>query len=128
MEVVDGTAFVSINCEPEQPFTAGQEWKVEGGGYFIIRAEEPGTVDVLLMPQPLFVNPLEARYIPHSLTPHTYTPLSPLPSPYLSTIGISSLLSSALCMPFRLKRTVIDYPIATGNRCYQLSYIRSTDR
>ena len=41
MEVVDGKAFVSINGEAEQTFTAGQEWKVEGGGYFIIRTEEP---------------------------------------------------------------------------------------
>ena len=41
MEVVDGTAFVSINGGAETPYTAGQEWKVEGGGYFIIRAEEP---------------------------------------------------------------------------------------
>ena len=41
MEVVDGTAFVSINGAPEQEFKAGQSWEVEKGGYFIIRAEQP---------------------------------------------------------------------------------------
>jgi uncharacterized protein YaiE (UPF0345 family) len=42
MEVVDGTAFVSINGAPEVTFAgAGAEWTVEAGGYFIIRCEEP---------------------------------------------------------------------------------------
>ena len=41
MEVVDGTAFVSINGAPEQTFSAGQSWTVEAGGYFVIRAESP---------------------------------------------------------------------------------------
>lgn len=41
MEVVDGTAYVSINGAPEQAFTVGQSWTVEAGGYFIIRAELP---------------------------------------------------------------------------------------
>jgi uncharacterized protein YaiE (UPF0345 family) len=40
MEVVDGTAHVSINGAPEQPFAAGQSWTVEAGGYFVIRAEQ----------------------------------------------------------------------------------------
>ncbi|WP_231969293.1 pyrimidine/purine nucleoside phosphorylase [Polynucleobacter necessarius] len=41
MEVVDGTAFVSIKGAPEQECNAGQSWEVEKGGYFIIRAEQP---------------------------------------------------------------------------------------
>lgn len=41
MEVVDGNAFVSINGAPEVEFKAGQNWEVEKGGYFIIRAESP---------------------------------------------------------------------------------------
>lgn len=41
MEVVDGTAFVSINGASEQSFSAGQSWTVEAGGYFIIRAQDP---------------------------------------------------------------------------------------
>lgn len=41
MEVVEGTAFVSINGQAEQVFTAGQSWAVEAGGYFVIRAEQP---------------------------------------------------------------------------------------
>ena len=41
MEVVDGTAFVSINGAPEQTFSAGQSWTVDAGGYFVIRAESP---------------------------------------------------------------------------------------
>lgn len=41
MEVVEGTAYVSINGQAEQTFTAGQSWTVEAGGYFVIRAEEP---------------------------------------------------------------------------------------
>jgi uncharacterized protein YaiE (UPF0345 family) len=41
MEVVDGTAFVSINGAPEQAFTAGQSWEVQKGGHFIIRTEQP---------------------------------------------------------------------------------------
>ena len=41
MEVVDGTAHVSINGAAEQAFGAGQSWTVEAGGYFIIRAEQP---------------------------------------------------------------------------------------
>jgi len=40
MEVVDGTAYVSINGTPEQTFTTGQSWTVEAGGYFVIRAEQ----------------------------------------------------------------------------------------
>lgn len=41
MEVVDGTAYVSINGAPETEFKAGQSWEVEKGGHFIIRAESP---------------------------------------------------------------------------------------
>ncbi len=41
MEVVDGTAHVSINGAAEQAFAAGQSWTVEAGGYFVIRAEQP---------------------------------------------------------------------------------------
>ncbi len=41
MEVVDGSAFVSVNGAPEQEFKVGQSWEVEKGGYFIIRAEQP---------------------------------------------------------------------------------------
>lgn len=41
MEVVDGTAHVSINGAAEQVFAAGQSWAVEAGGYFIIRAVDP---------------------------------------------------------------------------------------
>ena len=41
MEVVDGTAYVSVNGGSEQPFGAGQSWTVEAGGYFVIRAELP---------------------------------------------------------------------------------------
>lgn len=41
MEVVDGTAHVSINGEPEKAFPAGQSWTVDAGGYFIIRAVDP---------------------------------------------------------------------------------------
>ena len=41
MEVVDGTAFVSINGAAEQTYAAGQSWTVEAGGYFVIRAEAP---------------------------------------------------------------------------------------
>ena len=41
MEVVDGTAHVSINGEPEKTFPAGQSWTVDAGGYFIIRAVDP---------------------------------------------------------------------------------------
>lgn len=41
MEVVDGTAHVSINGAAEQAFAAGQSWTVEAGGYFIIRAVDP---------------------------------------------------------------------------------------
>jgi len=41
MEVVDGTAHVSINGAAEQAFAAGQSWAVEAGGYFVIRAEQP---------------------------------------------------------------------------------------
>ena len=41
MEVVEGTAYVSINGHAEQTFTAGQSWTVEAGGYFVIRAEQP---------------------------------------------------------------------------------------
>lgn len=41
MEVVDGTAHVSINGTAEQAYAAGQSWTVEAGGYFIIRAEAP---------------------------------------------------------------------------------------
>jgi purine/pyrimidine-nucleoside phosphorylase len=40
MEVVDGTAHVSINGAPEQAFAPGQSWTVEAGGYFVIRAEQ----------------------------------------------------------------------------------------
>ncbi|MFM8256886.1 MAG: pyrimidine/purine nucleoside phosphorylase [Polynucleobacter sp.] len=41
MEVVEGTAHVSINGQAEKAFTAGQSWAVEAGGYFVIRAEQP---------------------------------------------------------------------------------------
>jgi uncharacterized protein YaiE (UPF0345 family) len=41
MEVVEGTAYVSINGQAEKAFTAGQSWTVEAGGYFVIRAEQP---------------------------------------------------------------------------------------
>lgn len=41
MEVVEGTAYVSINGQAERTFTAGQSWTVEAGGYFVIRAEQP---------------------------------------------------------------------------------------
>ena len=41
MEIVDGTAFVSINGAPEQEFNAGQSWEVDKCGYFIIRTEQP---------------------------------------------------------------------------------------
>jgi uncharacterized protein YaiE (UPF0345 family) len=41
MEVVEGTAYVSINGQVEQTFAAGQSWTVEAGGYFVIRAEQP---------------------------------------------------------------------------------------
>jgi len=41
MEVVEGTAFVSINGQAEQTFKAGQSWSVDAGGYFVIRAESP---------------------------------------------------------------------------------------
>ena len=37
MEVVEGTAYVSINGQAEQTFAAGQSWTVEAGGYFVIR-------------------------------------------------------------------------------------------
>lgn len=41
MEVIDGTAFVSINGEPEQTFKTADKWTVEAGSYFIIRVDEP---------------------------------------------------------------------------------------
>ena len=41
MEVVSGTAYVSVNGEPEKTFTDGQEWEVQAGGYFIVRVTEP---------------------------------------------------------------------------------------
>lgn len=41
MEVTSGTAFVSINGAAEAPYSAGQLWAVEAGGYFVIRAVEP---------------------------------------------------------------------------------------
>ncbi len=41
MEVVEGTAYVSINGQAERTFTAGESWTVEAGGYFVIRAEQP---------------------------------------------------------------------------------------
>ena len=41
MEVVEGTAHVSINGQAEKAFTTGQSWIVEAGGYFVIRAEQP---------------------------------------------------------------------------------------
>ena len=41
MEVVDGTAHVSINGAPEQAFAAGQSWTVDAGAYCVIRAEQP---------------------------------------------------------------------------------------
>lgn len=41
MEVVEGTAYVSINGAPENVFTAGQRWAVSAGSYFVIRVEAP---------------------------------------------------------------------------------------
>ena len=41
MEVIEGTAYVSINGQSEHAFTAGQSWTVDAGGYFVIRAEQP---------------------------------------------------------------------------------------
>lgn len=41
MEVVDGTAFVSINGGVEQSYGPNTSWEVDAGGYFTIRAEEP---------------------------------------------------------------------------------------
>jgi uncharacterized protein YaiE (UPF0345 family) len=41
MEVVDGTAYVSINDGPEQAYGPSTQWEVAAGGYFIIRAVEP---------------------------------------------------------------------------------------
>jgi uncharacterized protein YaiE (UPF0345 family) len=41
MEVVEGTAYVSINGQAEKAFTTAQSWTVEAGGYFVIRAEQP---------------------------------------------------------------------------------------
>jgi uncharacterized protein YaiE (UPF0345 family) len=41
MEVVGGTAYVSINGEAEKSFSAGQSWTVEAGAYFVIRADQP---------------------------------------------------------------------------------------
>ncbi len=41
MEVVSGTAYVVINDGEETKYEEGQSWEVEGGGFFIIRAEEP---------------------------------------------------------------------------------------
>jgi uncharacterized protein YaiE (UPF0345 family) len=41
MEVVEGTAYVSINGHPETAFNAGQSWEVAAGGYFVIRVEQP---------------------------------------------------------------------------------------
>ena len=41
MEVVDGTAYVSINGEAEKSFSADQSWTVEAGAYFLIRADQP---------------------------------------------------------------------------------------
>jgi uncharacterized protein YaiE (UPF0345 family) len=40
MEVVEGTAFVSINGAEEKTFKDGESWTVEAGGYFICRVEE----------------------------------------------------------------------------------------
>jgi len=41
MEVIDGTAFVSINGNEEETFTNNQSWVVEAGGYFIVRCDAP---------------------------------------------------------------------------------------
>lgn len=41
MEVVSGTAYVVINDGEETKYEEGQSWEVQGGGFFIIRAEEP---------------------------------------------------------------------------------------
>jgi len=41
MEIVDGTAYVSINGQAENSFSAGQSWTVEAGAYFVIRADQP---------------------------------------------------------------------------------------
>jgi len=39
MEVIEGTAYVSINGETEKTFTNGESWTVEAGGYFIVRVD-----------------------------------------------------------------------------------------
>ena len=39
MEVIEGTAYVSINGENEKTFTNGESWTVEAGGYFIVRVD-----------------------------------------------------------------------------------------
>ena len=39
MEVIEGTAYVSINGETEKTVTNGESWTVEAGGYFIVRVD-----------------------------------------------------------------------------------------
>ncbi len=41
MEVIDGTAFVTINGGPEIAYGAGQSWAVDAGGHFVVRTEAP---------------------------------------------------------------------------------------
>ena len=41
MEVIEGTAYVSINGNEEETFTNNQSWTVEAGGYFIVRTDAP---------------------------------------------------------------------------------------
>ena len=41
MEVVSGTAYVTINDGEETKYEDGQSWEVQAGGFFIIRAEAP---------------------------------------------------------------------------------------
>jgi uncharacterized protein YaiE (UPF0345 family) len=39
MEIVDGTAHVSIAGGPEQAFGPGTSWTVDAGSYFVVRSE-----------------------------------------------------------------------------------------
>jgi uncharacterized protein YaiE (UPF0345 family) len=41
MEVVDGTAHVSIAGGSEQAFGPGTSWTVDAGSYFVVRSEAP---------------------------------------------------------------------------------------
>ena len=41
MEVIEGTAYVSINGADEETFTDGKSWTIEAGSYFTVRVEAP---------------------------------------------------------------------------------------